>query len=79
MLTKEDIDWLKSEFIPSVADAVQKRIEQKLDDVSTKLDKFVGEIQKSREEQELHTNTHDRLDTRVTRLEKHAKLLPLAN
>lgn len=79
MLTKGDIDWLKSEFIPSVADAVQKRIEQKLDDVSTKLDKFVGEIQKSREEQELHTNTHDRLDTRVTRLEKHAKLLPLAN
>jgi len=30
MLTKEDIDWLKDEFIPSVADEVQKRIEKNL-------------------------------------------------
>jgi hypothetical protein len=78
MLTKGDIDWLKSEFIPSVTDSVKKALESKLT-IDTKLDKFIGEIQKSRDEQELHTNTHDRLDLRVTRLEKHAKLLPLSD
>ncbi len=46
MLTKGDIDWLKSEFIPSVTDSVKKALESKLNAIDTKLDKFVGEIQK---------------------------------
>lgn len=32
MLTKTDIDWLKSELVPALADEVQKRLEKKLDD-----------------------------------------------
>jgi len=47
--------------------------------MNTKLDAFIGDIKAKREEQELHTNSHDRLDARVTRLEKNAKLLPLAD
>jgi uncharacterized membrane protein YheB (UPF0754 family) len=37
MLTKADIDWLKSELVPALADAVQKKLEKKLDNISTKL------------------------------------------
>ena len=58
MLTKADIDWLTSELVPALADAVQKKLERKLDDISTKLDKFVGDIQAKREE-------------RVATIEKH--------
>ena len=39
MLTKSDIDWLKSELIPATADAVQKKLAKKLDDIDTKLKK----------------------------------------
>ena len=79
MLTKGDIDWLEDSFLPKLADKVKHDLKESLDSMSTKLDKFVGEIQKSRDEQELHTNIHDRLDTRVTRLEKHTNLIPLAD
>ena len=79
MLNKGDIDWLEDSFLPKLAEKVKHELKESLDSISTKLDTFVGEIQKYRETQELHTNTHDRLDTHVTRLEKHTKLLPLAN
>lgn len=71
MLTKADIDWLKSEFVPALADAVQKRLEKKLNDLSTKLDKFVGDIQTKREEQTLHLGKHEDLEERVGKIEKH--------
>jgi len=71
MLTKTDIDWLKSEFVPSLAEAVQKGLEKKLNDISTKLDKFVGDIQAKREEQTLHQGKHEDLEERVTTIEKH--------
>jgi len=71
MLTKVDIDWLKSELVPALADAVQKKLEKKLDDISTKLDKFVGDIQAKREEQTLHQGKHENLEERVTTIEKH--------
>lgn len=79
MLTKTDIDWLEDSFLPKLANKVKNELKEPLDAISTKLDTFVGEIQKSREEQELHTNAHDILDKRVTRLEKHAKLVSLAD
>jgi len=79
MLTKGDIDRLEDSFLPKLAKKVKNEIKEPLEAINTKLDTFVGEIQKSREEQELHTHTHDRLDTRVNRLEKHTKLIPLAD
>ena len=78
-LTLADINWFKSEFIPELADAVQKRIESKLDDVSTKLDKFVGDIKTKREEQALHDENHERVDKRISRLEKTTHLPPYAD
>ena len=77
MLTKADIDWLKSEFIPALAGAVQKGLEKKLDDISTKLDKFVGDIQAKRQEQALHLGKHEDLEERVNKIEKHFHI-PLA-
>lgn len=61
MLTKADIDWLKSEFLPDLAEAVEHRLKNKLDDIGTKLDKFVGDIKSKREEQILHQAQHDRI------------------
>lgn len=74
MLTKSDIDWLKSDLVPTLADAVQKKLEKKLDDISTKLDKFVGDIQSKREEQIFHDGKHEDLEERVTTIEKHLHL-----
>jgi len=71
MLTKADIDWLKSELVPALADAVQKKIEKKLDDISMKLDKFVGDIQAKREEQTLHDGKHEDIEERMSTIEKH--------
>ncbi len=74
MITKADIDWLKSELVPALADAVQQRIEKKLDTINTKLDKFVGDIQGKREEQALHQGEHEELEERVAKVEKHLRL-----
>ncbi len=74
MLTKADIDWLKSEFVPAVSNAVQKGLAKKLDSISTKLDKFTGDIQAKREEQTLHQGKHEDLEERVTTIEKHLHL-----
>ena len=79
MLTKADIDWLKSEFLPSLAKAVQDGLSKKLDNISTKLDKFVGDIEDKREAQELHQGQHDTANRRLTRLEKKLSLPPLAD
>ena len=65
MLTKADIDWLKSELVPALASAVQKGLKRKLDDISTKLDKFVGDIKAKREEQALHQGKHENIEERV--------------
>ena len=77
MLTKADIDGLKSELVPALADAVQKKIEKKLDEISTKLDKFVSDIQAKREEQVLHEGKHEDIEERVTKIEKHLRF-PIA-
>lgn len=74
MLTKADIDWLKAEFLPGLADAVEKRLGSKLDAVNTKLDTFIGEISSRREEQTLHEGKHEDLEERVTRIERTLKI-----
>lgn len=71
MLTKADIDWFKSELVPTLADAVQKKLEKKLNDINTKLDTFVGDIRAKREEQTLHEGKHENLEERVATIEKH--------
>lgn len=78
MLTKADIDWLKSELVPALADGVQKKLEKKLDSINTKLDKFVGDIQGNREEQTLLQGKHEDLEERVESIEKHLHL-PIAS
>lgn len=76
-LTLADIDWL----IDSMKLVFPTRVEtvKKLDEVSTKLDTFVGEIKTKREEQTLHDDSHQRFDKRLTRLEKNAHLTPFAD
>ncbi len=74
MLTKPDIDWLKSELVPALIDGVRKSLEKKLDDINTKLDKFVGEIRAKREEQTLHEGKHEDIENRVATIEKHLHL-----
>ena len=50
-----------------------------LDKIMTTVDKIAGDMHTLRQEQTLHMHTHDRIDERVTRLEKHTKLIPLAD
>ncbi len=78
MLTKADIDWLKSELVPALAEAVQKKLEKKLDDISIKLDKFTGDIKAKREEQTIHQGKHEDLEERVDTIEKrlHLPIVP---
>ena len=79
MLTKSDIDWLKGEFLLTLADTVKKDLSGKIDSMNTKLDTFIGEIKARREEQTLHDNQHEELDRRVARTEKSLHLQPLSN
>jgi len=79
MLTKGDIDWLEDSFLPKLADKVKNDLKESLDSINTKLDAFIGDIKAKREEQALHTDSHERLDARIARLEKHTKLVPLAD
>lgn len=74
MLTKSDIDWLKDEYLRSLADEIESRIGKKLDAVSTKLDIFVGEIQKRRDEDTVHSGDHSRISDRLHIIEKHLKI-----
>ncbi|MEK7592995.1 MAG: hypothetical protein AAB508_06475 [Patescibacteria group bacterium] len=79
MLTKSDIDWLKGEYLRSLADTVKKDLSDKIDIMNSKLDTFIGEIKARREEQSLHENQHEELDSRVSRTEKTLNLQPLSN
>lgn len=73
-LTYPDIQWLKVEFLPSLAEEVEKRLRKKLDHIATTLDTLAGDIKDKREAQELHTGDHARIDKRITHFEKHTHL-----
>lgn len=79
MLDKKDLDWLEETFLPKLADKVKAELATKLDDISKKLDTFIGEIQSSRTTQELHSGDHTRVNERIDRLEKKVGLPPLAD
>ena len=55
-LTLADIQWFKSEFIPDLAEAVQKKLEKNIDKMTSSLDKLVGEVKGYREEAEKTLN-----------------------
>lgn len=70
LLTKPDIDWLINSM--KLIFATRDEVSKKFDDVSKKLDTFIGEIKTRREEQTLHANQHrtinDRLETIMQRI-----------
>ncbi len=70
MLTKADIDWLKSEFLRDLIEIVKKELGSKIDAMNTKLDTFIDEIKARREEQTLHQGQHQRIEDRLSRVEK---------
>jgi len=75
MLTKVDIDWLIEEMkrvFPTKEETIEK-----MNDINTKLDTFVGEIKNTRELQELHANEHVHITKRFERIEKHSHITPL--
>ncbi|KKR02425.1 MAG: hypothetical protein UU25_C0010G0002 [Microgenomates group bacterium GW2011_GWB1_40_9] len=78
-LTADDVrDIMDDKFRETGLDELPKRLKT-LDKILMSVDKMAGDFQKYRDEQELHVGIHDRLNTRVTRLEKHARLIPLAD
>ncbi|MFH1533480.1 MAG: hypothetical protein ABID64_00940 [Nitrospirota bacterium] len=86
MLTKGDIDWMKSELVPALSEQVKKDISVRLDWIVTMLDKQSGNLQSIEKEltlirASLDTNDENQssVEKRVENLEKHAKLLPLAS
>jgi len=74
MFTKSDIDWLKDEYLRSLADEIESRIGKKLDAVITKLDTFVGEIQKRRDEDTVHSGDHSQINDRLETIEKQLNI-----
>lgn len=75
-LTKADIDWLEATYLPKMVDAVKDKLKQPMDDLSSKLDTFIGEIKTRREEDILHAGEHDRFEKRVSALEKCCGIKP---
>jgi len=77
IFTLADINWL----IDSMKLVFPTRDETitKIDKIDTRLDTFIGEIKTKREEQTLHDGDHQRIDKRITRLEKNAHLVPLVD
>jgi len=86
MLTKTDIDWMKSELVPALSEQVKKDLSSKLDWIVTMLDKQSGNLAAIEKEltlirASLDTNDENQstLEKRIENLEKQAKLLPIAN
>ncbi|HCM82127.1 TPA: hypothetical protein DIS60_02075 [Patescibacteria group bacterium] len=86
MLTKRDIDWLKSELVPALSDQVKKDLSERLDWIATMLDKQSGNLQSIQTEIALIRGSLDQKDLnkeqlikRVTRLEKNLHLPPFAD
>jgi len=86
MLTKGDIDWLKSELVPALSEQVKKDLSTRLDWIAAILDKQAGNLQSIETEvtlirTSLETNATNQssLEKRVENLEKHAKLHSFSN
>ncbi len=70
-LTYPDIQWLEDEFLPKLARKVKEELADKLDDISRKLDTFVGDIKDKREAQELHASQHTKINDRLDKHDQH--------
>lgn len=77
LLTKPDIDWLIGSM--KLVFPTKEESTEKYDNVMKKLDTFIGEVKARREEQTLHAGDHDRIDRRVSRVEKKLNLPPLVD
>ncbi len=75
-LTYPDIQWLEDEFLPKLARKVKEELSDKLDDISKKLDTFIGDIGDKREAQELHAKNHSDINNRLEIVEKHIGISP---
>lgn len=71
MLTQTDINWLKSEFLPALAEEVKNKLKDQLNRLDIKLDKLVGGIEDKRKTQELHSGQHRELNNRLDKIDKH--------
>ncbi|MCX6793583.1 MAG: hypothetical protein NTY06_00575 [Candidatus Gottesmanbacteria bacterium] len=85
MLTKADIDWLKSELVPALSGQVKKDLSERLDWIATMLDKQSGNLQSIETELtlirgslETHTTDHSTLIKRIEKVEKHLHLTAAA-
>lgn len=70
MLTKSDIDWLKSELVPEIVKQVTTALNVKLDRIYTLVDGFAGEVKTYRETQELNSGKLSNHNDRIEKLEK---------
>ena len=77
MLTKKDITWLIDSM--KLVFPTKEETTIKYDKLMEKLDAFVGDVKTKREEQDLHTGDHQRVDKRVSRIESHLRLPPFAD
>lgn len=68
ILTKVDIDWLIESM--KLVFPTKEETTGKMNEISEKLDTFIGEIQTRRSEQTLHAGTHRRINDRLDKLEK---------
>lgn len=85
MLTKTDIDWLKSELVPALSEQVKKDLSVRLDWIATMLDKQTGNLQSIETELTLirgsiESDSTDQtaLITRIEEIEKHLNI-PVAS
>jgi len=77
MLTKADINWIIDEM--KLVFPTKKETIVKMDEISTKLDTFIGEIKNTRETQELHAKDHARITHRIEHIEKHTHIPSLSD
>ncbi len=68
-LTQSDIDWLIHSM--KIVFPTKEESTEKFDAVMKKLDTFVGEIQKRRDEQDIHAGDHRRITDRFDRIDGH--------
>ncbi len=76
---REEFEAQKPEWVRVITENVTKALGDKIDLMYLKLDKFIGDIKDKREVQEIHQGDHDRMNTRLERLEKKTSLPPLVD
>lgn len=76
---RQELVAQKPEWVREITESITNALGKKIDKMYVKLDKFIGDIETKRTEQTLHDGNHQVIDRRLTRLEKHNKLLPFVD